>query len=386
VTRFLTRVATVFAVSALCADALFVTVESAPADPVPVAQSTATAKSTVWTPRASVTREILLSSVADHPRAGADPDTQMPLEGANAWALRLYDIDRGSAPGHIFVLAGANVDGLGAIKVWSDTPRVPETSRASETALEGHLAAHETAEAILGRSIDLVDFTSAGGHGSSAALGQWIAYMDLATDGDFIMGIPTAATGAITSHGHLSTVTSVTAKVEAAAVAGVHVVFTTSYNGERTVLARRAPGTLDRFNLAASRGWETLTVTASDHRGANSARFGVVVVGHVGDVAAWYCGLGSRVACDISATLDVWPPLAGGTPVNWHAYADDVNGSHHATRAWCRRDQVRSRVAPLGQRRHEAERAPGRSEPRSGRESPRLPALRHRSLLAYRRQ
>jgi hypothetical protein len=308
VTRIRTLLAPVQALAILISSATMIAPESALVVPAVANNGTVSvAAVNEWTPRTAVTPATLTSSLASHPLAEAAPDIDVPLEGANAWALRIYDIDSGVAPGHIFTLAGSAVDGTGALKVWSDTLRIPGTTRQSDAALRGHLAAHETAERILGRSVELVDFTTVGGDGPSAGLSQWIAYMDLATNGAFTMGIPTAATGAIASHGHLSTVTSVTSKVKAAEVAGVDVVFTTSYSGEHTVLARRGLGSFERAQLAANRSWDRIIAIASDHHAARIAEFGVVVVGHVGDVAAWYCGAGSDLACDIVSHLDAWP-------------------------------------------------------------------------------
>mgnify|MGYP003133877347 CR=1 FL=1 len=156
--------------------------------------------------------------------------------------------------------------------------------------------AGRTMEDLVGLSPSPRRFTGAPGGGLSGGLAYFLAHLDLATGGAVADGLAVAATGRLGHHagtGRVSVVQHVPAKVAAARVAGVAVVFVPVDHDpihEPGVRVVRALGGSDAGRLAGATQVDGV--------------LDVVEVRHVADVVGYLCGAGSVGACDIEARMD----------------------------------------------------------------------------------
>jgi hypothetical protein len=152
-------------------------------------------------------------------------------------------------------------------------------------------------------------WSSGRNEGVSGGVAFLLVELQSRTGGTFLPdGVRVAATGQLWPDGHINGVTSVAAKFSAAVAADVDVVFAAGYPvrslWEVTPAVQVnptsfAPGT----PLAVQRQWDRFAAAGTQGAQSKDTSAGraelpaLVVVRHVGDVAAFLCGAGSATAC-----------------------------------------------------------------------------------------
>lgn len=247
-------------------------------------------KSVVAAPHESGVREGEPDLVADH---------------AGGTAARLHDADGAPIAGDVFLLIGPRVAAPNA-RVYETTPYTHDRGVHPDT-VASNLVANQIVRTITGSDLELIEMTHAPGGGPSGGLARAIAYLDVASDGEFTGGLRVAATGQLSIHGHIGAIDDIDAKTAAAHLAEVDVLFTPTLPTSETLLAysarlvgeiARDPSTGSAFNdprrIDTFRRWGAERPTGMD----------VVDARHLIDVSAYLCGTGSRFACQITESLD----------------------------------------------------------------------------------
>lgn len=221
-------------------------------------------------------------------------------------AARIRTTDGVSLPGESYLVM-ATVGSAASARVFDATPFVHDGGQAADVA-ESNLQAAEAAAAITGSPISAIDLTSAPGGGASAGLVYWITYLDLVTDGAFTAGLRVAATGELADEGYLAPVRAADEKLGAAAAAGLDVVFTSTQPSHAALNrhAERHVGHIHRSRHGQVTLHNERALDQFERWGATQPQgLDVVMVGHIADVAAYLCGVGSEVACDLNQHLGV---------------------------------------------------------------------------------
>jgi hypothetical protein len=264
------------------------------------------------------TTMLSLAAPARSPFAGStsSPDVRLPTP-TGGWALRLQDVTGAQLPSDLWMLAAS--DDTQATVLFDVTPAVPAGRRDTFTMISSNLMAHHTAELVTGTELPLIDFVSPGGDGPSAGLMFLVAYLDVATAGRFTNGWEVAGTGAIAADGNVVSVSQIAKKAVAAYATTPDVIVFPSAPATDMTFGFQfdsppslIPAGTSRF---VARDW-----FAYASFGASAAAVAdvgavapppMVVVHHIGDLAAFLCGAGSTVACDLIPTFDTlsvpWP-------------------------------------------------------------------------------
>lgn len=220
-------------------------------------------------------------------------------------AARLHAADGTPLPGNVFLLIGPSEAGAEA-RVYDTTPYTHDRGVHPDTEAS-NLLANRVVRTITGSEIPLVEMTHASAGGPSGGLTRAIAYLDIVSDGEFTGDLRVAATGQLSSEGHLRGIDHIDAKAAAADLADVDVLFTPTLPTKQTLEAHAARlvgeiardphmgGALnDPRRLAAFRQWGADRPVGMD----------VVDARHLIDVSAYLCGTGSTFACEVTESLD----------------------------------------------------------------------------------
>lgn len=263
---------------------------------------------------------VVLAPVGSHlspPTASADPTPRsasaVPAPDVVGFArggtaARLLIEDGTPVPGDVFVLMG--LPGLERpARVWDETPYPYSRPDEHPDSQQSNVDARSLVEELVGELIDAERFTTPSGGGSSVGLAYTLGYLNVWSGGGFTGEVSSAATGRLETFGWIFPVTALEEKLAAAVAAGVDVVFTPTWPAASsvddfrvrrvgTVSSQRFPGTV----VADARAWDDYRRWGADRR---DGRVDLVGVRHVGDVAAYLCGAGSVVACELLEAISV---------------------------------------------------------------------------------
>lgn len=221
-------------------------------------------------------------------------------------AARLRSGDDTPVPGDVFLLMAVD-ESTSPARVYDETPYGQRGRNIHPDAVASNSIALDLVERITRSEITSVDFTSAPGGGPSAGLTYAIAYLNIVHDGEFTGALTVGVTGELTAAGYVQPITAVDEKAAAAHLVDADVLFTPSEPMVDTVEAHgdRFVGELFRSRgtdatLASERQWNQYEAWGVD---ATDAEMDIVGVRHLGDVAAYLCGSGSRVACDVRIAI-----------------------------------------------------------------------------------
>lgn len=233
---------------------------------------------------------------------GAVADITAAYRGGTA--ARLIGGDT-PVPGDVFELLGLPGLDLPA-RVWDETPYPYSRPEEHPDSRRSNADARALVAELVGERIAAVELTTPSGGGSSVGLAYTLGYLNLWADGGFTGAVSVAATGRLEAFGWIGPVTALDEKLAAAAAAGVDVVFTPTWPDESSIEEHevRQLGTLtsSRFPgavIGEARKWDEYRRWGSE---LAPDRIDLVGVRHIGDVAAYLCGAGSPLACDL---LDV---------------------------------------------------------------------------------
>jgi hypothetical protein len=246
-------------------------------------------------------------------RSVSTPDRVADAPGGVA--ARLYVDDEDPVPGDVFLLMATHGSDAAA-RAYDQTPFRHDGGVHDDTVESNHAAVQFVAD-VTGDDIELLDLTSAPAGGDSGGVAYALGYLDLAAEGGFTAGIRVAATGRIRPDGYVEPVSAIDEKTAAAALASAAVLFTASIPDADTIAAygarfvgevrwtRRPDST-----LGEERHWDRY-----DAWGGNRPDgMDVVVIRHIGDVAAYLCGAGSIPACRVVEELGDRSDEAATTP------------------------------------------------------------------------
>jgi hypothetical protein len=239
-------------------------------------------------------------------------DVTAPYRGGTAARLRTAEDVR--VPGDVFELLG--LSGLDRpARVWDATPYPWSRPDEHADSAQSNADARSLVEALVGDGLDEQRFTTPSGGGSSVGLPYTLGYLNLWSDGGFTGETSVAATGRLGSFGWVHPVSALDEKFAAAVAAGVDVVFTPTWPDDALVegFGARRLGTLHSNRVLGAtvtdaRDWAEYRRWGAERR---AGRVDLVGVRHVGDVAAYLCGTGADVACDLLGSLSA---LAGDDP------------------------------------------------------------------------
>jgi hypothetical protein len=234
-------------------------------------------------------------------RAGAGPDRVADHVGGIA--ARLRRADGTAVPGAIYLLM-ATVGSDERARLFDTTPFTHDQGAHADTIESNHLAA-TAAEAITGTDVELIEFTTAPGGGPSGGLTYLIAYLNIVSGGAFTGDLRVAASGALAPEGYIAPIRTANEKAGAAQLSGADVFFTSS-DPSHAALAEHAGRHVGRFHTRYGRATLAVERRLDEYSawGATAPNtMDVVSVGHIADVAAYFCGAGSDYACSIAARL-----------------------------------------------------------------------------------
>ncbi|MGB3733702.1 MAG: S16 family serine protease [Ilumatobacter sp.] len=222
-------------------------------------------------------------------------------------AARVHSADGTPIPGDLFVLmalAGSDA----SARVYDQTPYPHGRTRDHPESTESNRNAARFIADITGNDVPMVDFTSAPGGGDSAGITYAIAYFNILSDGAFSGELTVAATGTVDALGYVYPISAIDEKIAAARLADADVLFTPSIPADELVELHgtRVVGDLFRSRNTGSALDEERKLNVYGRWGTDRPDHGMDVVGvrHIGDVAAYLCGAGSDVACDITDRLE----------------------------------------------------------------------------------
>ncbi len=233
--------------------------------------------------------------------AGAGPDRVAHHVGGIA--ARLRHTDGTAVPGELYLLI-ATAGSDERARLFDTTPFTHDREAHADTIESNHLAA-TTAEAITGTDVELTEFTTAPGGGPSGGLTYLIAYLNIVSGGAFTGDLRVAATGVLAPEGYIAPIRSANEKAGAAQLSGADVFFTSS-DPSHAVLAEHGGRHVGRFHTRYGRATLAVERRLDEYAawGATAPNtMDVVNVGHIADVAAYFCGAGSDYACSIAARL-----------------------------------------------------------------------------------
>jgi hypothetical protein len=216
-------------------------------------------------------------------------------------AARLHTTGSTPIPGNVFMLMATHGSDNPA-RLYDHTPYIHGNATAAD-AHDSNVDAAEAAEAITGADVDLLDFTTAPGGGSSAGITYTIAYLNVISDGAFTGNIRVAATGRLTSDGYVHPINAINEKMAAAHLADADVIFTPSTPDAEhldTFSARHVGELFRARNTGSTLGDERRL--GNYHTWGTTQPDGLDIVGirHIADVAAYLCGNGATYACEVA--------------------------------------------------------------------------------------
>lgn len=219
---------------------------------------------------------------------------------AGGIAARLHGEDGIPLPGDVYLLM-AQAGSDAAARLYDGTAFRHDGGEHDDTR-RSNLDAVALVEALTGEDVDPLDLTSAPAGGDSGGVAYALGYLDVSSGGGFTAELSVAATGRVHRDGYLEPIVAIVEKTAAAALAGADVLFTTSVPNESAIVdhAARLVGDMrwtpsPDTDLAEQRHWDRYRQWGADRSGGMD----VVTVRHFGDVAAYLCGAGSVLACEL---------------------------------------------------------------------------------------
>jgi hypothetical protein len=266
---------------------------------------------TAWADGAGVRRHLALVAVLAVPLAPGVSTPAPPVADVTATyrggtAARLRTAGDVTVPGEVFELLG--VPGLDRpARVWDATPYPWSWPGQHADSAQSNADARSLVEALVGDQLEGQPFTTPSGGGTSVGLPYTLGYLNLWSDGGFTSETWVAATGRLESFGWIDPVAALDEKFAAAVAAEVDVVFTPTWPDDALVEEHgaRQVGLLQSnrvagASVAIARDWVEYRRWGAERQ---AGMVDLVGVRHVGDVAAYLCGTGSEVACDLLGAL-----------------------------------------------------------------------------------
>lgn len=240
-----------------------------------------------------------------HRDGGGRPDRVADFVGGIA--ARVHSGDGTPIPGDLFLLM-ALVGSAADARLYDHTPYTLERNRSHPDTIESNQQAARIIEDVTGTEVQMDNFTSAPGGGSSAGITYAIAYLNIISDGAFTGDLVVAATGRLGPQGYVDLVDAIDEKTAAAHLAGADVLFTPTIPDANFIEGRgaRVVGELFRSRNTGSTLTEERQWNHYDQWGMDRPNNDMDVVGirHIGDVAAYLCGAGSDFACEFTHLLE----------------------------------------------------------------------------------
>lgn len=230
------------------------------------------------------------------------PDRVSDLVGGIA--ARLHVDGRTPVPGELYMLmAKPGSDKLA--RVYDETVYTPSTDRERPDMGHSNAVASELASEVVGHPLEERELTQAPRGGPSAGVAYALAYLNIDSVGAHTGDLSVAATGELLASGDLVSIRGIDEKLTAALLAGADVLFTPSVPDPDLVEehSARIVGDDDRSrpeNSPNGRGWDQHRVWGAT---APEGALDIVIVRHLGEVAAYLCGTGSQASCDAAVEL-----------------------------------------------------------------------------------